>query len=54
MGRQYLEYLGSSNMDRNAEATDDSIFAFTGIIRRNFKNTSVTERKYLGLSLYFA
>ena len=34
-------------MDRNAEATDDPIVVFKGIICRYFENASITERMYL-------
>ena len=37
----------SSNMERKASVTAGPLFVFTGIRKRNFENTSMTERMYL-------
>jgi len=47
MGRNSVEYLGSWNEERNAEATDGPLFVFIGTRCRYFENTSITEVMYL-------
>jgi len=47
IGRRLVEYLGSVNIDRNAEAKEGPLFVSKGIISRYFGSTSSTERMYL-------
>ena len=47
IGRRPVENLGSTNMDRNAEARDVPRFVFKGIIRGNFENTFMIARMNL-------
>ena len=43
----------SCNRDRNAEVTAGPVFVFMGTRCRYFEKTSITDRMYLYVSLYF-
>lgn len=49
--RRGLEYFGSLNIDRNAEATAGNVLDFSGTMYRNLEKSTITIDKYLYVSL---